>query len=106
MGREHQVHPKEELRRWGGLVNTTLRNENRDPEFPGTFRDYPREESKLGEILYILEDYLYCCLLLSEAVGLSLGAARGWDTNPFSGEGKCVGLAGAQQCERKKLLSE
>lgn len=48
-------------------------------------------------------NYLYCCLLLSEAVDLSLGAARGWDTNPFSGE-ESVGLAVEQQCERKKSL--
>lgn len=28
VGREHQAHSKEELREWGGLLNTTLRNEN------------------------------------------------------------------------------
>lgn len=37
-------------------------------------------------------------------MGLSLGGARGLDTNPFSAEGKCVGLAVVQQCERKKSL--
>ena len=48
--------------------------------------------------------YLYCCLLLSEAVNLSLGATSGWDTNPFSGEGEPVVLAVEQQYKRNKSL--
>lgn len=90
-------------------MNATLRNRNRDPEIPGTFQGLSQRRVRLGAqelvgILYILEIIciVVCCLVKLWICHWE--AARGWDTNPFSGEGEPVGFAVEQRCERKKSL--